>query len=121
MVFSKEHTGISGIGGIRLQVFSNEEMDAIHIASLHLLGTVGIKVENEEAAQIYGDSGCSVRDCGEYWHVKLPQNLVENCIRSAPSKVMAWGRDRHHDFVFEPNRIGFGPIGECLNVIDPRT
>ena len=121
MVFSKEHKRISGIGGIRLQVFSSEEMDAIHFASLHLLGNVGIKVENEEAAQIYGDNGCSVRNCGEYWLVKLPQNLVENCIRSAPSKVMAWGRDRHHDFVLEPNRVGFMPMGECLNVIDPRT
>ncbi len=121
MVFSKNHKGISGIRGIRLQVFCSEEMDAIHFASLHLLGNVGIKVENEEAAQIYGDNGCSVRDCKEYWLVKLPQNLVEHCIQSTPSWVMAWGRDRHHDFVLEPNRVGFMPMGECLNVIDPRT
>ena len=62
MVFSKEHKEKSGIGGMRLQVFSSEEMDAIHYASLHLLGKVGIKVGNEEAAQIFGDNGCSVRD-----------------------------------------------------------
>jgi trimethylamine--corrinoid protein Co-methyltransferase len=121
MTFYKGLKENSSLGGIRLQLFSNEDLDAIHSASMHLLGNTGLKVENQEAVQIYGDNGCAVKDLGECWLVKLPQNLVEDCIRFAPSSVVAWGRDRQHDFVMEPDRIGFMPIGECLNVIDPRT
>ncbi len=106
---------------MKLCLFSKEEMDYIHFTVLRILEKVGIKVENEEAANIYGDNGCLVKDCGGYWLVKFPQKLIEDCIRSAPSRVVFWGRERDYDFVIEPNRVGFLPLGKNLFVIDPYT
>lgn len=121
MAFNAELKENSKLDGIRLKLFNNGDLDAIHAAAMHLLGHVGMKVENQVAVQTFADHGCSVKNCGEYWLVKLPQNLVEDCVRLAPERVVAWGRDRDHDFALEPGRIGFAPIGECLNVIDPHT
>ncbi len=104
---------------MELSFFSKKEMDSIHSAALRILYKVGIKIENKKAATIFGDYGCLVKDCGGYWLVKLSQNLVEDCIRSAPGRVVFWGCERDYDFVFEPNRVGFIPLAGNLNVIDP--
>jgi trimethylamine--corrinoid protein Co-methyltransferase len=113
--------GISTISGFGLQVFTEDELDALHIATLEVLAEAGIKVESEEAVAMFHGAGARVERVGHYSIVKFPHYLVEDCIRSAPRNVIYYGRDRDKDFILEPHRIGFSTFGECIQVIDPYT
>ena len=53
--------------------------------------------------------------------VKIPPYLVEEAIRSAPSKVILAGRDPQHDIVLESTRVHFTNFSEGVKINDPFT
>jgi trimethylamine--corrinoid protein Co-methyltransferase len=113
--------GISTISGFGLQAFTEDELDALHGATLEVLAEAGIKVESDEAVAMFHDAGARVERGGRYNIVKFPHYLVEECIASAPRNAIYYGRDPEKDFILEPHRIGFSTFGECVQVIDPYT
>jgi trimethylamine--corrinoid protein Co-methyltransferase len=113
------HAGKRSSGGFSLSVFTDDELNDLHLATLEVLETVGIFVEHDEALQRFGDAG-AVIDRGKKV-VKLPPYMVEDAIRSAPSKFVMAGRDPQMDFVVESNRVGFTTFGEAIQVVDPYT
>jgi trimethylamine--corrinoid protein Co-methyltransferase len=106
-------------GGFRLEVFTDDELREIHLATLEVLSETGVFVENEEAVEILAAGGASV-DL-ERRVVRLPAHLVEDAIRSAPPKVVLCGRDPGRDVVLEDGRVGFTNFGEGIQVVDPYT
>ncbi len=46
---------------------------------------------------------------------------MEDCVRSAPAKILLAGRDPKKDFVVENNQVGFTNFGEGVQVFDPFT
>ena len=60
---------------------SESAMYAIHAASLEILRDVGMKVESEEARNLFAEGGCFVE--GDI--VKFPSTVVEEAIQSASS------------------------------------
>ncbi|MEG0156596.1 MAG: trimethylamine methyltransferase family protein, partial [Anaerovoracaceae bacterium] len=57
---------------------TQDELYAIHAASLEVLSQVGIKVESQKARKIFEEGGATIE--GEF--VKIPPHVVEECIRS---------------------------------------
>ena len=53
--------------------------------------------------------------------VRIPPHVVEDAIRSAPSKVLLAGRNPSNDIVLEPGRVGFTNFGEGVLIVDPFT
>ncbi len=106
-------------GGLGLRVFTEAEVDDIHLATLEVLERTGVFVEADEALDIFSDGGCVV-DRDER-RVKIPPYVVEDAIRSAPSKFVLCGRDPKNDFVMEPGRVAFTNFSEGIRVIDPFT
>lgn len=104
-----------------MNVFTEDELDALHNATLEVLSEAGIKVESEEAIEIFESAGARVERISNYAIVKFPHYLVEDCIRYAPRNVADYGRNSEKDFILEPHRIGFSTFGECIQVIDPDT
>lgn len=96
---------------------SDEQLYAIHAASLEVMSGIGIKVESPKARKVYEDAGASV----EGDNVKIPAYLVEECIKSAPSVVLLAGRNSKNDYVIKQNKVTFVNFGEGVNVIDPYT
>ena len=105
--------------GLGLSILSDDDVAAIHGATLEVLERTGVFVESDEALDIFADGGCSVDR--ERHVVKIPPFLVEAAIQSAPERVMLCGRDPKHDIVLEPGRVGFTNFSEGLMLIDPRT
>lgn len=105
--------------GFGLNIFSQDELYAIHYATLDVLKNTGIKILNKEAQDIY-DGGGAIVD-RESNMVKIPPHLVEEAIRSAPSTVLLAGRNPKNDMVLEANRTGFTNFGEGISIIDPYT
>ncbi len=106
-------------GGLSLNVFTESELNDIHLASLEVLERTGVFVEADEALDIFADGGCDVDR--ESHIVCLPPHVVEDAIRSAPSKFVLCGRDPKNDIVLEPGRVAFTNFSEGIRVVDPWT
>jgi trimethylamine--corrinoid protein Co-methyltransferase len=107
-------------GGLSVNVFTESELEEIHFASLEVLERAGVFVEDDEALDIYSDGGCMVdRDTHI---VRFPPHVVEDAIRSAPSRYVLYGRNNpKNDFVMEPGRVAFTNFSEGIRVIDVET
>jgi trimethylamine--corrinoid protein Co-methyltransferase len=106
-------------GGLSRNVFTEAELDDIHLATLEVLERTGVFVEADEALDIFSDGGCVV-DRGEHV-VRIPPHVVEDAIRSAPSKFVLCGRDPKNDIVLESGRVAFTNFSEGIRVVDPET
>jgi len=114
-------TGMNAVSGLGLKIFSDDEIETIHYATLEVLHEVGIKVESEKALEIFHGGGALIEKMNGYGIVKFPSYLVEDCIRCAPRTITWYGRDPANDFKVEPHRVGFSTFGECIQLIDPYT
>ena len=53
--------------------------------------------------------------------MNIPGHVVEEAIRSAPSRLAMYGRDPNNDVILEDGRVGFTNFGEGIQLIDPYT
>ena len=113
------HAGRPSSGGLSLSVFTDAEMDDIHLASLEILERTGMWVEADDALDIYADGGCRV-DRGTRV-VRIPPYLVEDAIRSCPPKNFLCGRDPEMDIVLEAGRVYVSNFDEGIMIVDTRT
>jgi trimethylamine---corrinoid protein Co-methyltransferase len=103
--------------GLSFSVFTDDELQDIHLGTLEVLERTGVFVEDEAALDTFVDGGATVdRDARI---VRIPPHIVEDAIRSAPAKVVLCGRDPGNDIVLEGGRVGFTNFGEGIQVIDP--
>lgn len=101
----------------RSNELTKDELYAIHAASLEVLMEVGIKVESQEARDLFAEGGCVIE--GEI--VKIPAHVVEESVQSAPSVILLAGRNPKNDYMVKQNKVSFINFGEGVNVIDPYT
>lgn len=114
-------TGIDFRAGFGLNSLSGEEVNSIHYATLEVLQNTGVKVESDEAVELFHSAGASVERHNSYSIVRIPSYLVEEAIRWAARPMTFFGRVPEDDFAAELNRVGFATFGECIQVIDPVT
>lgn len=111
--------GISTLEGWGLNMFTDDELNEIHLATLDVLQNYGVGVHCVEALDIFEDGGASVDR--ERNHVKIPPHLVEDAIRSAPSTILLAGRTPEYDVTIQGGRVGFTCFGAGVMVVDPFT
>ncbi len=111
--------GVRRNAALRLEVFTDADLDDIHRATLEVLERTGVFVESDEALDVFADGGCRVDRQTKV--VKIPPHIVEDAIRSAPSSVRLCGRVPENDIVLEGSRVGFTNFSAGIMVIDPRT
>lgn len=102
--------------GFSVDMFTTEELQQIHLATLRVLFQTGVKVYNEEALNVFSDNGCFV-DRSEKM-VRIPEYIVEDAIKSSPSSVLMAGRDPKHDIVLESNRVAWTNFGAGVKLYD---
>jgi trimethylamine--corrinoid protein Co-methyltransferase len=72
----------------RLTILAPEEIEAIHQATLRILGEIGIILTHDEGRQVLTGAGASIRD----ERVLIPPNLVERALAGCPRQVSIRGR-----------------------------
>ena len=107
--------GYSRIDGIGLQIFTNDELEAIHSATIDVLKNEGIKVISKKAQDYFAGGGCIV-DC-KHEKVKIPSHVIEDAIRSAPSEFLQAGRNHKNDYMCGAG-VSFTNFGEGIEIID---
>jgi len=111
--------GVNNHSGIGLDIFSDDDLYAIHCATLEVLCDVGIKVTDPDARKIFLDNGAfAVKDSQI---IKIPSFMVEDSIQSAPSTLLLAGRDPEKDYFIYNRSIGFTNFGEGVRVVNPHT
>ncbi|SDL04745.1 trimethylamine methyltransferase family protein [Halarsenatibacter silvermanii] len=102
--------------GGQLSFLSDEQIEKVHEKSLRVLAEVGVKVENEKALGLFEKEGADV-DYEEKL-VRLPAEMVENSIETAPSQVTLYGRREEHNIELGGTKVHIGTGGTAVNVID---
>jgi len=104
------HPGKCRSQGLGLISFTDDELYDIHLASLEVLEKTGLFIETDEALDVFDGAGAEVDRIKKI--VRMPPYLVENAIRSAPSKIVLAGRHPNHDKVLEAGRVHFTNFSE---------
>lgn len=100
-------------------ILRNEDLDAIHEATLDLMKDFGLQIHGEEALEIYSAAGCDVDK--ETDRVKFPRNLVTDAIESCPEEFTLCGRDPEKDTLIGKKRVAYKNFGTGVFIIDPYT
>ena len=100
------------------RLLTEEQIKEIHRASLEILETVGVRVAHEEAVQLLRDAGCRVKENNV---VQFPNWLVEECIRSTPSRITMYNRQGEEAMRLEGRNIYFGLGTDLISTRDLET
>ncbi|MCK5795254.1 MAG: trimethylamine methyltransferase family protein, partial [Anaerolineales bacterium] len=119
MARRKLRANFSTRSGFGINAFTDNELEAIHFATLEVLQTTGVKVESDKALEIFHGAGARVEQHDGYGIVKIPNYIVEDCIRWAPRIVGYYGRRPEDDYITDGARVGFSAgFGEQVKIID---
>jgi len=98
------------------EILSKDDVHRIHAATLEVLERTGVRVEEESALQLLAAIGSDVDFSKKI--AKIPQNVVEEAIRSSARTILFAGRDQKRDIRLEGKRVNFG-LGEgATNILD---
>ncbi|MCP4537364.1 MAG: trimethylamine methyltransferase [Chloroflexi bacterium] len=100
------------------RLLTEDQIKEIHQASLEVLETIGIQVSHEEAVQLLQDAGCRIKDKNI---VQMPNWLVEECIRSAPSCITMYNQKGEEAMRLEGRNIHFGMGTDLISTYDLET
>jgi trimethylamine--corrinoid protein Co-methyltransferase len=97
------------------RILKEPQIKRIHCATLELLETVGVKVMDAEAREMLESAGCRIKPDNI---VQFPNWLVEDSIRSAPSRITIYNRLGEEAMRLESNRIHYGLGTDLINTYD---
>jgi trimethylamine--corrinoid protein Co-methyltransferase len=100
----------------RFRVLTDDQIEQIVFAALDILQETGTRVYEDHALALLRDAGCVIEDENL---VHLPAQLVENSIKSAPSRIVLGGRDREKRMALEKDQIYYGTGSDCPFLLDP--
>ncbi len=119
MTINYQYANLLRAGSFGLNVFSQDDLEQIHLATLDVLWNIGLKVGSPHAREIFGDSGCVIDEKTQI--VNVPSNLVEDAIQSTPATYRAHALDPENDYVAGGKKTGFVNFGEAAALMDPVT
>ena len=98
-----------------LEIISEDELEAIHRASLEVLSGHGIRFSLEEARQILQESGAELINDGL---VRFDPELVMEYVGKAPKCFRLCARNRDHDLLVGEECINFSTVSSPPNSSD---
>ena len=87
---------------MKINLLSNEQIQRLHEASLHILANVGVHVPHEEMLRLLAEAGAEVDKHTQ--RVKLPEKLVQESLARAGKRFAIYGRDRSRRAEFGAGR-----------------
>lgn len=97
-----------------IRMLSDEQLVAIHNASLDILSRTGIVMKNARARELLLDAGA----WEQAGRIKLPEFLVMEAIATAPSRIPMFNRLGELTMPLESGKVFFGPGSDCIFTMD---
>ena len=102
------------------RVFTEDALDAIHLASLDVLERTGVRMHHGETIlKMLKDKGCTVDF--EKGVVLFPSYLVEEAVKKTPKTFVMYGRNPKYDCKLDGRHIYFTTDTETTNTVDLST
>jgi trimethylamine--corrinoid protein Co-methyltransferase len=89
-------------GGL-LRLLSKGEVNEIHTASLEVLERVGVRTQSEAILKVFLEFGADADPKEKI--VRIPEHLIEEAMRKAPSEIVLSGRNSRFDILLEGQRV----------------
>jgi len=99
-----------------MAILSEDQIEAIHGASMHILENFGIEVMSPRALALFEKAGATV-DCANQ-NVRLDRGLVAEALKTAPSLYTLTPRNPERKIVLGGNNINFTLVAGPPNVHD---
>ena len=103
----------------RISFLAQDELGAIHNASLEVLQETGVKVRSDKVLDIL--KGCGAKVDYEANHATIPGTLVEEALKRAPKAIKYAARNPKYDFVLNKQESHFCVEGMPPFVLDGET
>lgn len=100
------------------RMFTDAQLDEIHLASLEILRRTGVRVREAESLSLLQDAGCVVEDENL---VKFPASVVEDALSYAPPRIVLCNRTGEPRMYLEAHRTYFGTGSDLPNTLDLET
>ncbi|MHA2007341.1 MAG: trimethylamine methyltransferase family protein [Promethearchaeota archaeon] len=100
------------------KLLSEEQIEQIHLGSLEILADIGVQVSHEEGLKLLEKNDCIIEDNNM---VRIPNELVEECVRSAPSIISIYNRNGEETMKLGGDNIYFGLGTDLLRTVDLKT
>ncbi len=99
-----------------LEILSQDQVETIHDASLHILENLGIEVMSDQALDLLAAAGAEVERADNM--VRFDRALIEELVAKAPSEVTLTPRNPERRITLGGNKINFSTVGGPPNVHD---
>ena len=100
------------------RVLTEDQIKEVHLATLEVLETVGIRILDADGLQLLIDAGCRVKKENI---IQIPNWLVEEAILSTPSRITIYNRRGGEAMHLEGNKVYFGLGTDLINTYDLKT
>ena len=100
------------------RLLTDNQIYEFHRTALEVNAKIGIRVRNEEGVELLRQHGCTVTDTG---NVLIPNDLVEECLRSVPSRIDIYNRKGEPAMRLEGRNIYFGTGTDLITSHDVYT
>ncbi|MBN1658731.1 MAG: trimethylamine methyltransferase family protein [Anaerolineae bacterium] len=100
-----------------IHVLSDEQLLAIHSASLEILSHTGIVMKHDGARELLLDAGAWESE----GRIKIPEIMVMDAVASAPARIVIYDRLGRPAMRLEEGNIYFGPGSDCPFTMDLET
>ncbi len=100
-----------------LEILTEGQVYSIHSATLEILERIGVKCHNEKALKLLKEGGAYID--GD--RVRIPPAMVEEAIRTAPSRSLITGRCGNGKVLLERNVSNYGCGTDVPYHMDPYT
>jgi trimethylamine--corrinoid protein Co-methyltransferase len=99
-----------------LKAVSDDELEAIHDASLRVLEEIGIDFLHDEAKALLKAAGADVASDGD--RVRMDRAFVSELIAKAPAEFTLHARNPAHDLEIGGEAIAFSCVASAPNAVD---
>lgn len=99
----------------RMQTFTDGELAKIHDGAMHILKTIGVRFEDDEATDIFKNAGLKV----EGNIVRFTEKVIDQALASAPSQFVLSARNAEKSVVIGNESFGLAPGYGAAFIIDP--
>ncbi|MFX0076958.1 MAG: trimethylamine methyltransferase family protein [Candidatus Hermodarchaeota archaeon] len=100
----------------KIDVFTKDELESVHSASITLLSEVGIKVDAQEARDVLKENGALVDVQSDF--VKFPESMINEKLKTVPNSFKLYGPDGSFSFEVNTHQTQFGTIGTPVKIKD---
>ena len=97
-----------------VDLISQDQLEAIHDASMEILEDIGLEIVNDEACAIFRSAGASV----DGHHIKIGRDIIAEALNTVPAQFTFHARNPAHNLIVGGDHVIFGPVGGPPNCSD---